>query len=127
MIKQKDNKTIRCSEVNGSDIDFLKNFFETNGRFPLFQQVLIETRTDCNNHCPFCPHAFNKKPLGIMDWECYTTIINQLCEIDYNGRVALMLSNEPLLDDRLEEMIKYTKAKSQRLFLDITTNGRLLT
>ena len=127
MIKQKDNKTIRCSELNSSDIDFLKNYFETNGSFPLFQQVLIETRTDCNNNCPFCPHAFNNKPLGIMDWDCYTTIINQLCEIDYNGRVALMLSNEPLLDDRLEEMIKYAKAKSQRLFLDITTNGRLLT
>lgn len=127
MIKQKDNKTIRCSEVNSSDINFLKNYFETNGRFPLFQQVLIETRTDCNNHCPFCPHAFNNKPLGIMEWGCYTTIINQLCEIDYNGRVALMLSNEPLLDNRLEEMIRYAKAKSQRLFLDITTNGRLLT
>lgn len=127
MIKQKDNKTIRCSELNRSDIDFLKNYFDTNGRFPLFQQVLIETRTDCNNNCPFCPHAFNNKPLGIMDWDCYTTTINQLCEIDYNGRVALMLSNEPLLDDRLEEMIKYAKAKSQRLFLDITTNGRLLT
>ena len=127
MIKQKDNKTIRCSELNSSDIDFLKNYFETKGSFPLFQQVLIETRTDCNNNCPFCPHAFNHKPLGIMDWDCYTTIINQLCEMDYNGRVALMLSNEPLLDDRLEEMIKYAKAKSQRLFLDITTNGRLLT
>ena len=38
-----------------------------------------------------------------------------------------MLSNEPLLEDRLEEMIKYAKSKSQRLFLDITTNGRLLT
>ena len=127
MIKQKDNKTIRCSELNNLDIDFLKNYFETNGSFPLFQQVLIETRTDCNNNCPFCPHAFNNKPLGIMEWKCYTTIINQLCEIDYNGRVALMLSNEPLLDDRLEEMIKYAKAKSQRLFLDITTNGRVLT
>ena len=62
-----------------------------------------------------------------MEWKCYTTIIDQLYEINYNGRVALMLSNEPLLDDRLEDMIVYAKAKSQRLFLDITTNGRLLT
>lgn len=62
-----------------------------------------------------------------MKWKCYTTIIDQLCEINYNGRVALMLSNEPLLDDRLEDMIVFAKAKSQRLFLDITTNGRLLT
>ena len=47
--------------------------------------------------------------------------------MDYNGRVALMLSNEPLLDDRLCDMIEYAKSKSQRLFLDITTNGILLT
>jgi hypothetical protein len=50
-----------------------------------------------------------------MKWKCYTTIIDQLCEINYNGRVALMLSNEPLLDDRLEDMIVFAKAKSQRL------------
>jgi MoaA/NifB/PqqE/SkfB family radical SAM enzyme len=93
----------------------------------MFKQVLVETRTDCNNHCPFCPHAFNNKPLGIMDWECYTAIIDQLCEIQYNGRIALMLSNEPLLETRLEKMIEYAKNKSQRFFLDITTNGRLLT
>lgn len=62
-----------------------------------------------------------------MEWNCYTTIIDQLCEMNYNGRVALMLSNEPLLDGRLEDMIVYAKSKSQRLFLDITTNGRLLT
>lgn len=61
-----------------------------------------------------------------MEWSCFTTIIDQLCEMNYNGRVALMLSNEPLLDDRLEDMIDYAKSKSQRLFLDITTNGKLL-
>jgi MoaA/NifB/PqqE/SkfB family radical SAM enzyme len=93
----------------------------------MFKQVLVETRTDCNNNCPFCPHAFNKKPLGLMTWECYSTIIDQLVSIGYNGRVALMLSNEPLLEERLEDMIKYAKCKSQRLFIDITTNGRLLT
>ena len=102
-------------------------YYQEHGNFPVFKQVLIETRTDCNNHCPFCPHAFNNKPLGIMDWECYTTIIDQLCEIQYNGRVALMLSNEPLLETRLERMIEYANDKSQRFFLDITTNGRLLT
>ena len=127
MIQQINNNSIRDTEMHESDIDFLRKFYVEHSHFPVFQQVLIETRTDCNNHCPFCPHAFNKKTLGIMEWKCYTTIIDQLCEINYNGRVALMLSNEPLLDDRLEDMIVYVKAKSQRLFLDITTNGRLLT
>lgn len=127
MIQQIKNTSVRHTEEHGSDIVFLKNFYKEHGHFPMFSQVLIETRTDCNNHCPFCPHAFNKKTLGVMEWDCYTTIIDQLCRMNYNGRVALMLSNEPLLDNRLCDMIKYAKSKSQRLFLDITTNGRLLT
>ena len=127
MIQQVNNKSVRSSNLHEPDIQFLKEYYNDHGEFPRFTQVLIETRTDCNNHCPFCPHAFNNKPLGIMTIECYKTIIDQLCELGYNGRVALMLSNEPLLDARLEEMIVYAKSKSPRLFLDITTNGRLLT
>lgn len=127
MIQQKDNSSVRFSEIHKNDIAYLREFYLRNEKFPMFKQVLIETRTDCNNHCPFCPHAFNKKLLGIMKWDCYTHIIDQLCEIGYNGRVALMLSNEPLLDNRLHAMIEYAKKQSQRLFLDITTNGKLLT
>ena len=66
MIRQINNKSERCVETHESDIDFLRKFYSNHKHFPIFQQVLIETRTDCNNHCPFCPHAFNKKPLGIM-------------------------------------------------------------
>ena len=126
MIKQENKISKRASRIEHTDIEYLKDFYTKNGHFPLFQQVLIETRTDCNNHCPFCPHAFNDKSLGIMTWDCFTTIIDQLVSMNYNGRVALMLSNEPLLEDRLLDMIRYAKSKSQRLFLDITSNGRLL-
>lgn len=62
-----------------------------------------------------------------MSWECYKQIINQLSDINYNGRIALMLSNEPLLEERMEEMIVYARQKSPRFFLDMTTNGTLLT
>jgi hypothetical protein len=127
MIKQENKISKREPLVEYTDISYLKEYYENKGHFPLFQQVLIETRTDCNNHCPFCPHAFNSKPLGIMTWDCYVAIIDQLVKIGYNGRVALMLSNEPLLEDRLLEMVHYAKSKSQRLFIDITSNGRLLT
>ena len=127
MIQQVNNSSVREVIEHQADVDYLKVYYQKYGKFPMFKQVLVETRTYCNNHCLFCPHAFNNKPLGIMNWECYTTIIDQLCEIQYNGRVALMLSNEPLLETRLEKMIEYAKDKSQRFFLDITTNGRLLT
>lgn len=127
MIIQEKNKYKREIDVHNDDIAYLKQFYAKNKKFPLFSQVLIETRTDCNNRCRFCPQSFNNKDLGIMSWKCYTTIIDQLFSIKYNGRIALMLSNEPLLEERLIEMILYAKNKSQRFFLDITTNGILLT
>ena len=127
MIQQHNGKSVRMTEYHNNDISFLHQYYEQNGHFPLFQQVLIETRTDCNGNCPFCPHTFNNKPLGVMTWECFTTIIDQLIEIQYSGRLALMVSNEPLLEDRLVEMVRYIKNHSPRMFLDITSNGRLLT
>jgi len=126
MIQQISNKATRKYNSQNTDVAYLSKYFLKNGKFPLFTQVLIETRTDCNNHCPFCPHVFNNKPLNIMKWDVYCKIINSLCSIGYNGRVTLMLSNEPLLEERLIDMIKYAKEKSPRLFLDITTNGILL-
>lgn len=127
MIKQIGDHMIRSSKLQHEDINFLENYYSTNGKFPCFKQVLVETRTDCNNRCPFCPQTFNKKNLGVMNWNCYTAIIDQLAELSFSGRVALFLSNEPLLEDRLEDMIVYAKRKSPRFFLDITTNARLLT
>lgn len=127
MIQQKDNKSVRATISHETDVVKIKDYYKVHGHFPIFRQVLIETRTDCNNHCKFCPHAFNKKTLGIMSWECYKQIINQLSDINYNGRIALMLSNEPLLEDRMEDMIVYARQKSPRFFLDMTTNGTLLT
>lgn len=130
MIQQSNNKTTRKDQETlfaESDVNFLRDYVEKNGMYPLFQQVLIETRTDCNNNCPFCPHHFNDKPLGIMNWDTYKLIIDELVNIGFSGRVALMVSNEPLMDDRLIDMIAYVKEKTTRLFLDITTNGKILT
>lgn len=127
MIQQVNGLSVRNVGLYENDISYLKAYYNAKDCFPRFKQVLIETRTDCNNNCPFCPHAYVKKELGVMSWDCYTTIIDQLVSIGFNGRIALMLSNEPLLENRLEEMIVYAKRQSQRFFLDITTNGKLLT
>lgn len=127
MIQQKNNQSVRGNVNHSTDINHIKEYYLKNGQFPLFRQVLVETRTDCNNHCKFCPHAFCKKPLGIMSWTCYKEVIDQLTEINYNGRIALMLSNEPMLEERMEDMIVYARQKSPRFFLDMTTNGILLT
>ena len=79
MIQQINFKNVRKEDSHTTDISYLIDYYNKNGHFPLFQQVLIETRTDCNNHCPFCPHAFNDKELGIMKWNTFCSIINNLC------------------------------------------------
>jgi radical SAM protein with 4Fe4S-binding SPASM domain len=109
------------------DIEYLKKYYAEHNEFPLFNQVLIETRTDCNNHCIFCPQTHFQKPLGIMSIDCFCEIINQLIKVQYAGRIAFLLSNEPLLDNRLIDMIKIARTASPRFFLDLTTNGKLLT
>ena len=120
------NKAIRKNVEVENDIDFLKNYYSQNNNFPPFSQVLIETRTDCNKRCSFCPQSFYKRPIESMKWSTYKKIIDSLTEIGFAGRIALLVSNEPLLEHRLLKMIKYAKKQSPRFFLDITTNGVLL-
>jgi len=120
------NKAIRKYIKVENDIDSLKKYYSQNNIFPPFSQVLIETRTDCNKRCSFCPQSFYKRPIESMKWKTYKKIIDSLTEIGFAGRIALLVSNEPLLEHRLLKMIKYAKKKSPRFFLDITTNGVLL-
>lgn len=117
-------KRISESTVSYSDIEFLKNYYEQNGNYPLFSQVLLETRSDCNSNCKFCPQAHFKRPLQIMEWEIFERVINELTEINFSGRIAFFMTNEPLLETRLLEMVRYGRNKSARFFLDITTNGK---
>lgn len=127
MYKEINNKAIRKIDgFENRDKLYLQRYFNKFKKFPMFSQVLIETRTDCNKCCSFCPQSFYNRKLAIMKWEIYKLIIDSLAEIGFAGRIALLVSNEPLLEVRLLKMIKYAKKKSSRFFIDITTNGKIL-
>lgn len=127
MLLEINNTAIRRNDtLPNKDKLYLQNYYSKLNEFPLFSQVLIETRTDCNKRCSFCPQSFYKRPIESMKWNTYKKIIDSLTEIGFAGRIALLVSNEPLLEHRLLKMIKYAKKKSPRFFLDITTNGVLL-
>ncbi len=127
MLLEINNKAIRRNSIEtDNDKVYLTDYYANFKEFPLFSQVLIETRTDCNKRCSFCPQSFYKRPVESMKWTVYKRIIDSLAEIGFAGRIALLVSNEPLLEHRLLKMIKYAKKKSPRFFLDITTNGVLL-
>jgi len=101
MYIEKNNKTIRKRQ-NNSECDkiYLNSYYETHKEFPLFSQILIETRTDCNKRCSFCPQSFYRRENEVMKWRIFKKIIDSLTDIGFAGRIALFVSNEPLLETR---------------------------
>lgn len=97
--------------------------------FPLFDYVEIETVNRCNNTCTFCPVNRNvdTRPFKLMDEQLFISIIKQLQEIGYSGKIGLFSNNEPLLDNRIFEFARITKETLPHAHLFIMTNGLLLT
>lgn len=92
------------------------------------EHITIETNSACNRKCWFCPnsildrHSENIK----MKNEIFEKIINELKEINYNGVITYSFYNEPLLDDFIEEKIKFVKNQLPYCKQLITTNGDYL-
>lgn len=64
---------------------------------------------------------------GIMDFELYKKIIDDICEFDKPIKVLrLYKDGEPLLNLRMAEMIRYAKEKKCSERIDTTTNAILL-
>jgi MoaA/NifB/PqqE/SkfB family radical SAM enzyme len=97
--------------------------------FPLFSLVEIETINRCNNTCTFCPVNRNAdtRPFRLMDRRLFISIMEQLRELGYAGKVGLFSNNEPLLDDRISEFAEITRKYLPGAFISILTNGLLLT
>ena len=62
-----------------------------------------------------------------MPEETYRNLIRQLADLDFTGRIALVTNNEPLLDPRIVRFISEARQACPMAFLDLLTNGRLLT
>jgi radical SAM protein with 4Fe4S-binding SPASM domain len=93
----------------------------------LFKSVEIETTSICNRRCPFCPVAYdNSSQKVIMSDEIFNKIITELKDLNFKSEIAFSGYGEPLLDKRLEEMVKMIK-KELGSFVEIVTNGDFLT
>jgi len=124
---------------------FLKNFYYDYIIFPIyflkyrfyygywdfFDAIAIETTTYCNLRCEFCPNKKYERGLlknkKLMDINLFKKIINELSEINYHGQILLHFYGEPLTDERLPDLVKYTKEKLPNSIIQINTNGFLLT
>ncbi len=94
----------------------------------LFDHVEIETYNRCNGGCDFCPVSVKNetRPEKTMSKELFCKIIDDLCSIDYSGRIALFSNNEPFLDERIIDFHKIAKDKLPKARFHLYTNGTKL-
>ncbi len=91
-----------------------------------FSGISIETRTDCNLKCKFCPQSTSPRTRLVMTEDIFKKIIDGLAEIHFAGRICPGINNEPLLDDRIVSFIGYARQKCPLSFLELISNGTLL-
>ena len=119
------NKRREKTYFSGS-VDFINNWYSTK---PLFKEIEIETINRCNGSCLDCScNKFSDKRIfKIMDNDLFFNIIRQLNELKFDGTIRLFSNNEPLLDKRIYDFIKYAKNNIPKAKICLTTNGKLLT
>jgi len=92
----------------------------------LFDKICIQTQTECNYNCSFCPNKKIDRPHGIMKISLYRKIIDELHDLKFSG-VIYPYIQEPLLDDRIVDLCFYASWKCPNALVNFETNGSLLT
>lgn len=96
--------------------------------------IFVDPADTCNFKCKFCPTGDRKlmkntpgRNFGIMDFELYKKIIDDICEFEEPIKVLrLYKDGEPLLNPHFADMVKYAKDKGCAEKIDTTTNASLL-
>lgn len=120
-------KIIMDSEMKNAVQLEIDEYLKTQ-KVSLFETIELETINRCNGECSFCPvnRKDDKREFKIMDEDLFKNIINQLRDMNYDGRIQIFSNNEPLLDKRICGFAKYAKETCPKAHLSIFTNGILL-
>jgi len=89
--------------------------------------VTIETSSFCNRHCEWCPQHDHHRIQEKLPDDLFDKVIKELAEVGFEGKIGLHFFNEPLLDDRLEDMIVKIKKTIKSSIVYIHTNGDAMT
>ena len=85
-----------------------------------FNRIYVEITNKCNLSCSFCPKT--KRPLKEMTIKDFSLIITKIK--DYTNTVCLHVKGEPLLHQRLDEILSI--CDDNNINVSLTTNGTLL-
>lgn len=101
----------------------------TGRAVPSFPRTIqVETQTGCNADCVFCDYGTSSvgQPSGRMEPELFRRIVDE-CAAGGLRRFSPYLTNEPLADDRLPDLLAYAGRALRRAKIVVTTNGHFLT
>ena len=76
----------------------------------------IEITNYCNNSCSYCPRNQMKRKLGIMSMQVLNFVLKKI----ENNTLRLHHYGESLLDDKLEEKIKFIKERKPNKLLTLS-------
>ena len=101
---------------------------------PLFERLLIESQSNCNRSCWFCPRTYDRsgkyldsagKPQLIqMPTEKILDLLDQAQALGFKGGVGFHHYSEPLLDRR--NIMLAREARKRGMRPDLHTNGDVL-
>src|SRR4030042_3274098 len=90
-----------------------KGRLQDTGNFP--KVILIDTVSYCNLRCTMCVHKEMTRKKGIMGWDLFIKIIDEIAETDKGVKVWMVFFGEALLLKRRKpsifDMIAYAKSK----------------
>lgn len=120
----------RCKKdkIRKPQLEAVLNDLIGTSPFPLPTAIEIETLNRCNGDCDFCPvnKYLDKREYKVMKDELFYSIISQLKELNYEGYISAYSNNEPLLDKRIFDFVKYIKQELSNAKNFLFTNGILL-
>jgi radical SAM protein with 4Fe4S-binding SPASM domain len=101
---------------------------------PLFERIDIETQSNCNRSCWFCPRTYDRsgayfsqdgRPfIAEMPTEMILSILDQAEATGFRGNVSFLFYSEPLLDERTIMLAHEAARRGMKPYLH--TNGDLL-
>lgn len=89
--------------------------------------VQVQTISWCNRSCAFCPSQKFTRNLEFMSLETYQRVLEELASLEFSGRFSPYLQGEPLLDNRMPELVAMARQTLPRAKILIQTNGDALT
>jgi len=105
-----------------------------NEAIPLFERLLIESQSNCNRSCWFCPRTYDrsgkyidaggKSVLNQMSTEKIIDLLDQAQALGFKGGIGFHHYSEPLLDNR--NIILAQEARRRGMKPDLHTNGDVL-